>query len=153
MTEGQSPSRLRRTRQIEAVVLTEFDDRFAFLRNTLGLVGMRVWQARNLYESDFLLTVTGATVLLSDVAVVDCSWHAAVDLLRADHPSTSMIIVADPVDRDYIEPAFEVGVWGVLWLPLQFDRATKLIRAAHEAAEDRAALCEDGCGRVLSGFA
>jgi DNA-binding NtrC family response regulator len=81
--------------------------------------------------------VTDATVLLSDVAVVDTSWHAVLDLLRDHHPATPAILVADPVDRDYVAPALERGVWGILWIPVEFDVAAKLIRTAHKAAEER----------------
>lgn len=154
MLHGQSRRAVRISNHIDGVVLTAFDGRFTFLRNTLSYAHIRLRQARNLAEADFLLTVTDATVLLSDVAVVDISWHAVMELLRNHHPATPMILVADPVDRNYVAPAIELGVWGILWIPVEFDVATKLIRTAHEAAEERKLfrreqMQPDSSGRLL----
>lgn len=126
-----------RSTHIDCVVLTAFDSAFSFLRNTWALVGIRAHHATSLEQADFLMMATGATVLLSEMALVDCSWRSALDMIGMYHPLVSMLVMADPADQPFLEEALKLGVCGVVWKPIQFDAATKLIRTAHEACEER----------------
>ena len=137
---------------IQCVLLTSFDAEFSFLRSVLRFAGIRVNRAESLEEADFLLMVTGATVLLSDVAMAGCSWRCAMERVRDFHPLVAMLLIADPVDEPFIQDAFTLGACGVLWKPIPFDGAAKLIRVAHEASRERAILREEGqCARAGAG--
>jgi DNA-binding NarL/FixJ family response regulator len=125
-----------RTIHIECVVLTAFDSVFTFLRNTWALVGIWTHHAKTLEQADFLLLATEATVLLSDIAIVDSSWRSAVKMIGDHHPLVTMLVVADPVDCRFLEDAFMLGVCGIVWKPIQFQTATKLLRKAHQASLD-----------------
>jgi DNA-binding NtrC family response regulator len=126
-----------RTTHIECVILTSFDSVFTFLRNIWALAGIRTHHAKTLEQADFLLLATGATVLLSDIATEDCSWCAAAVMVSDHHPLVTMLVMADPCDRLFLEDAPGLGVYGIIWKPIQFDSATKLTRMAHEASLDR----------------
>lgn len=128
---------------IDCVALTTFDSEFTFLKNIWALAGIRAHHAKTVEQADFLLMATGATVLLSDVAIVDCSWRSAVDIIGRQHPLVAMLLMADPVDHPFLLDAFNRGVCGVIWKPIQFNAATKLVRTAHQAWEDRYLLRED----------
>lgn len=121
----------------DCVVLTAFDSEFVSLRNIFGLIGIRAHHATTLEQADFLLLTTGASVLLSDVAFVEGTWHSALELLRDTYPMTALVILADPVDGPYLLDAITLGACTILWKPLRFDEARKLIRTAHEAACER----------------
>jgi DNA-binding NtrC family response regulator len=126
--------------RIDCVVLTSFDNEFSFLNSVLRPAGIRIHRAETLEQADFLLMVTETTVLLSDVAAVDCSWRCAMERFREYHPLVAMLLIADPIDEPYVQDAFQLGACGVLWKPIQFDTATRLIRVANEASRERAVL-------------
>ena len=126
-----------RSTHIDCVVLTAFESAFSFLRNTWVLAGIRTHHAKTLEQADFLLLATGASVLLSDPVIVDCSWRSALDMLGERHSMAAMLVMADSADRPFLEDALGLGVCGILWRPIQFDAATKLIRTAHEASLER----------------
>jgi DNA-binding NtrC family response regulator len=134
--------------QIDCVVLTAFDSEFTFLKNIWALAGIRAHHANTVEQADFLLMATDATVLLSDVAIVDCSWRPAVNMIGKQHPLVAMLLMADPVEHPFLVDAFKQGVCGVIWKPIQFDAATKLVRTAHQAWEDRYLLREDYARRA-----
>jgi DNA-binding NtrC family response regulator len=129
--------------RIDVVLLTAFDDEFTFLRNILGCAGMRVYRADCIERADFLLLVTEASILLSDVALVDCSWRCALRLIRERYPFVSPIVIADPIDHPFLCDAFTLGSCGVLWKPIEFDLATRMIWAAREASVERRLLREE----------
>lgn len=127
----------------DCVVLTAFDSEFSFFRNTLGMAGIRLHHAKTLEQADFLLTVTDTTVVLSDVAAFDCSWRDALDLVNNRHPLATMLVVADDVDEPFLQDAFCLGLCGIVWKPIQFDAAIKLIRTAQEASRERRAWMQE----------
>jgi DNA-binding NtrC family response regulator len=129
-----------RTNQIDCVVLTAFESEFTFLRNVFGFAGFRIYHADTLEEAEFLLITTGATVLLTDITAVDCSWRTALEALADRHPLVAAIVIADSVDRPHLADAFRRGACGIVWKPIQFDVVTDLIRAAHQASVDRRSL-------------
>src|SRR5581483_11862897 len=64
--------------RIHCVYLTCFRPEFSSLAIVLQYSGIQVQQAESLEEADFLLTVTGATVFLTDVALPDGDWRDAL---------------------------------------------------------------------------
>ena len=128
---------------MDVVLLTAFDDEFTFLKNVLGFAGLRVHRAGSIEQADFLLLVTEAAVLLSDVAMVDCSWHCALRMVRERHPLVSPIVIADPIDYPFLHDAFALGACGVLWKPIEFNLASRMIWIAREASIERRLLREE----------
>lgn len=128
---------------IDCVVLSSFESECSFLQNVFRTSGIRVHHAESLDQADFLLTVTGSTVLLSDVIFEGGYWHGALGLLRKSHPVVTMLVIADPVDRPFLADIFSQGACGVIWKPFQFESVMKQIRAVHEASKERRALVEE----------
>lgn len=126
-----------RAARIDGVLLTAFDSEFAFLKSICRVVGIHLHHAATVEQADFLLMATGATVLLSDVMLVDCSWRSALDLISDRHPLVTLLVIADPVDEPFLRDAYTVGASGILWKPIQFDRAIRLIRMAHHPCAER----------------
>jgi len=133
---------------IDCVVLSSFEGESSFLRNVFRTAGIRVHHATSISEADFLLTVTGSTVLLSDVIFAGGYWQNALDLLSKGHPLVTMLIIADPVDREFLGDVFLSGACGVIWKPFQFYAVTQLLRAAHEASRERRTLLEESLSRM-----
>jgi DNA-binding NtrC family response regulator len=127
----------------DIVLLTAFDDEFTFLKNVLGFAGLRVHRARSIEQADFLLLVTEAKVLLSDVAMVDCSWRCAMRLVRERYPLVSPIVIADPIDYPFLHDAFALGACGVLWKPIELSLASRMIWVAREASVERRLLRDE----------
>ena len=124
-------------RESDCVILTALESEFSFLKSTLLFAGFRAHRAETLEELDFLLIATGAKVLLSDTLTPTCTWRCAAGLIAGRHPYVAMLLIAEPVDAAYLTDAYARGVCGVIWKPIEFDAATDLIRAAHQAARDR----------------
>jgi DNA-binding NtrC family response regulator len=122
---------------IDCVFLTCFDFDFHFLANVLLGSGIRMHLAETLEQADFLLTVTGGTVLLTDASFLDGSWDDAIDMLAHFHPLVASLVTADQVDRQFVSEAPNRGACGVLWKPLEWSRVCQFIRAAHEATGER----------------
>jgi DNA-binding NtrC family response regulator len=128
---------------IDCVLLSSFASECSFLQNVFRPSGIRIHHAESLDQADFLLTVTGSTVLLSDVIFEGGYWQTALGLLRRSHPLVTMLVIADPVDRPFVEDVFAQGACGVIWKPFQFAPVTRQIRAGHEASKERRALLEE----------
>jgi DNA-binding NtrC family response regulator len=147
------PNRLVRQKQptdyfIDCVLLSSFEGESSFLRNVFRTAGIRVHHAESISEADFLLTVTGSTVLLSDVIFEGGYWHSALGLLGKGHPLVTVLVIADPVDQPFLGDVFSRGACGVIWKPFQFGSVTKQLRAAHEASGERRALLEENLSRT-----
>lgn len=132
---------------INCVVLSAFRSEFTFLRNVFGLTGIRMHHAESLEEADFLLRVTGSTVLLSDLVFVEGSWQSALRLLGSFYPLVTMLVIADPSDRPFLADLFNSDVCGVIWRPFEFETVRRMIRAVHEASKERQALQEETLAR------
>jgi DNA-binding NtrC family response regulator len=128
---------------INCVVLSPFHSEFTFLHNVFRLTGIRMHHAESLVQAEFLLTVTGSTVLLVDVIFADGTWRTALDLFRDSYPLVTTLVMADPADRPFLKDLFHCGACGILWKPFQFDGVRRLIRAAHGASRERQALREE----------
>ncbi|MGA7238167.1 MAG: hypothetical protein WBY44_20950 [Bryobacteraceae bacterium] len=147
------PNRLVRQKQpidqfIDCVLLSSFEGESSFLRNVFRTAGIRVHHAESISEADFLLTVTGSTVLLSDVIFEGGFWHSAFGLLDKGHPLVPMLVIADPVDRPFLGDVYSRGACGVIWKPFQFGSVTRQLRAAHEASKERRTLLEESLSKM-----
>ena len=100
---------------IDCVILSSFGSEFTFLRNVFRLTGIHMHHAESLEEADFLLTATGSTVLLADVAFADGTWKNALDLLRERHPIVAMLVIAELIDKPFLEELFTLGGCGIVW--------------------------------------
>jgi DNA-binding NtrC family response regulator len=128
---------------INCVLLSSFRSEFTFLRNVFRLAGLRIHHAESLDQADFLLTVTGSTVLLSDMVFENGSWQSALRLLKDHHPMVPMLVVAEPVDGPYLQDVFDEGAFGIVWKPFEFEDVRRQVRTVHEAALERRAWQEE----------
>jgi len=144
--DKSSQTRLSRPREvpganrIECVYLTCFRYEFSVLAVVLQYSAIRMHRAETLDEADFLLTVTGSTVLLSDIAFLDGSWRDALIMAGRVHPLVASLIIADPADWPSLADAYDRGACGALLKPIEFVPAIQLIRTLHEAVRDRASV-------------
>ncbi|MBZ5623174.1 MAG: hypothetical protein LAQ69_31310 [Acidobacteriia bacterium] len=148
MTRSSQPraGRLREvpgTNWIECVYLTCFRSEFSVLAIILHYSAIRMHRAETLEEADFLLTVTGGTVLLSDVMFLDGSWQDALPMVGKLHPFVASLIVADRADGLSAGDAYARGACGALLKPVDSSRAIQMIRTLHEAARDRVSVLRD----------
>ena len=125
--------------RIECVYLTSLVSESSFLTSVLLHSGVRLHGARSLDEADFLLTVTGATVFLTDVTFFEGCWRDAADMAAQTHPLVAAVVVAEVVDKPFLEGIYDRGVIGVLWRPFDFAREIRMIHTADQAARERAA--------------
>ncbi len=128
---------------VDCVVLSSFQSEFSFLQNVFRTSGIRVHHADSVDEADFLLTVTGSAVLLSDVIFEGGYWQSALAMLQETHSLVTMLVIAAPVDRPFLRDVFSRGACGIIWQPFQFQAVARQIRAAHEASNERRAWLED----------
>ncbi len=126
------------SQRIECVALTCFRSEFSTLAEVLVYSGIRLYRAETLEEADFYLTVTGATVFLTDVTFLDGTWRDALRMTAETHPQVAVLVAAEEVDCPGISDAYERGACGILWKPIDFIKAIEWIRAVNQAACDRA---------------
>ncbi len=142
MTEHEQYDILRDRRpqreRIGCVFLTCIRSDFSFLATTLRYSGIRMLRAESLDEADFMLTVTGGSVFLSDITFPDGTWRDALYMASEMHPRAASLIVADPVDHPFLSDAYARGACGVIWKPFDFSQAIEMIRAIDQAVRDRA---------------
>jgi DNA-binding NtrC family response regulator len=123
---------------IDCVVLTCFDSDFGLWAPVFRPCGIRLHRAQTLETADFLLTVTDATVLLTDLVFLDGSWVDAIGMLARFHPLVASLVMAEAVDRPFVLDAINGSAFGVLWKPIQLGILSRSIRFANEAYEERA---------------
>ena len=128
---------------IDCVYLTCFRHEFSVLASVLCYSSIRLHRAETLEQADFLLTVTGGTVLLSDVAFLDGTWRDALRVIPQTHPMVSVLVVAEPVDWPALVDAYALGACGAVWKPLEFSKTADSIRTVDEAARERALLARE----------
>jgi len=128
--------------RLHCVFITCFRHDIEFFQRLLSYSEIRLHRAETLDEADFLLTVTGSKVLISDTVFLDGSWVDALEMLSCVHPRSSFVVTADPVDREFVGDAVDRGACAVLWKPLDFTQLMRLIRTVHEAALERSSLYE-----------
>jgi DNA-binding NtrC family response regulator len=123
--------------RVECVYLTCFRSEFSTLALVLKYSGVQLHRADTLEEADFLLTASGGTVLLSDVAFLDGSWRDALLMVQTVHPLVAAMIVADAADWPSLADAYERGACGAQVKPVSFSGSIQMIRTLHQAALDR----------------
>ena len=128
--------------QLHCVFITCFSHDVEFLQRLLLYSEIRLHRAETLDEADFLLTVTGSKVLISDTVFLDGSWEDALDMLLRVHPRSSFLVAADPIDLEFVGDAIDRGACAILWKPLDLAELMRLVRTVHEAAMERRALDE-----------
>jgi len=121
----------------QCVVVSCFREDFEFLRRLLGFSEIRFHRAETIDEADFLLTVTGATVLISDIVFLDGCWEDALDMVLSVHPRASFVLAAEPVDYAAAGEAMRRGACAVLKKPWDFMEMIRTIRTVHEAVGER----------------
>jgi hypothetical protein len=122
---------------VDCVFLTCFDFEFGLLSTMLRYSGLQLHLAGTLEQADFLLTVTGATVLLCDAVFLDGAWTDCAKMLADVHPQVSLLVVADRADGRFVSDAPARGACAVCWKPLGCSAAGGLIRAARETSLKR----------------
>lgn len=139
------------SQRIECVALTCFTSEFSTLATILGYSGIRLYRAETLEEAGFYLTVTGATVFVTDVTFLDGTWRDALGMAAETHPLVAALVAADGVDGPVVADAQARGACGILWKPIDFIQAIGFIRTANQAACDRAEwLAERSCSCPVS---
>jgi len=123
---------------IDCVVLTCFEGDFRLWATLFRFGGIRMIRAETLEEADFLLTVTGATVMLVDIVFLDGTWKDALSMAARSHPHVPAVVVAEKIDEPFVADAVSCGALCVFWKPIHLDRLTRMIRLAHEISEERA---------------
>jgi DNA-binding NtrC family response regulator len=128
--------------QIHCVFITCFSNDIDFLQRLLLYSEIRLHRAETLDEADFLLTVTGSKVLISDTVFLDGSWEDALDMLSHVHPRSRFLVAADPIDLAFVGDAVNRGACAILWKPLELGELMRMVRTVHEAAMERRTLDE-----------
>lgn len=118
----------------DCVFLTCFAFEFEFVATLLRYSGIKLHRAETLDEADFLLTVTGARVLLCDVLFGDGDWSDCVEMLRHVHTGVTLILVAAEVDRARLDAGALKRVRSVFWKPLRVRELRDLIGEVRRAA-------------------
>ena len=136
--------------RIDCVFLTCFAAEFSTLARVLQFSGIYAHRAERLQEADFYLTVTGSTVLMTDVAFLDGNWRDALEMAAATHPLTASLVAAERVDWPFLTDAYGLGACGVLWKPMEFSAAAGEIRKLNQAARDRAAWAAENWSGAVS---
>src|SRR5579864_4332134 len=94
---------------IDCVFLTCFNSEFQVFAVLLGHSGVRMHCADTLEQADFLLSVTGAKVLLSDAVFLDGTWYEAAQMLADVHSSVTLVVVLDEVEEVFWADALHRG--------------------------------------------
>ena len=146
-------SRLREVQEagfIHCVYLTCFQEEYSILPLVLRYSSIRMHRAETLDAADFLLTVTGGTVLLTDLAFLDGCWLDAMEMAARIHPLVASLVVADRHEGPSPADAWSNGACGVLHKPIDISRAIQQIRVVHEAVRERVAVLRgDSSASVL----
>lgn len=118
---------------IHCVYLTPLVWEFAAITGILRFSSIRAIRADTLDEADFVLTVTGADVLLCDITFIDGTWRDALRLTQV-HPNLELLLVADPVDAPSLGDTRPMGIGEIVWKPVEPERAVSAIRRSANAA-------------------
>jgi response regulator of citrate/malate metabolism len=111
---------------------------FQFLGALFGSLGISFHQATTLDEADFLLTVTGATVLLCVPLFLDGAWIDCLQMASHSHPSVSVVVVAEEDEEAMVGSALRRGATAVFWRPIRVSQLFTLMEQWHEQALERA---------------
>ena len=121
---------------IDCVFLTCLDDDFELFAGLLRVSGIRLHHAATVEQADFLLTVTDATVLLSDTLFLDGTWTIAASMLASFHPGVSLLVTVEDRDRESPE-AIRRAASDLILRPMRLSRLREAVQTAHQAAQKR----------------
>ena len=125
------------TSRIECVFLTCFNSDFQVFAVLLRRSGIYLHCAETLERADFLMTATGATVLLTEPQFADGTWQEAAKMLASFHPRAALLIVAGEEDGELRTRALDRGAYGVLPKPLQMSALRDAVQGAHRMSQSR----------------
>jgi len=131
MTPEPSPQAASRKSGIDCVFLTCLDSDFAVFHGLLRSSRIRMHRARTMDEADFLLTVTEATVLLSETVFLDGTWIDAARMLANVHPSVRLLVMMDTIETACSADALRRGAFTVVCKPIRLNDLRRAIQAAH----------------------
>jgi DNA-binding NtrC family response regulator len=120
---------------IDCVFLTCLDDDFDLFGGLLRVSGIRLHRADTVEVADFLLTVTEATVLLSDMLFLDGAWDTAADMIGSFHPGVSLLIALDERTSELPSGALRRAVYELVSRPMRLTPLRQAIQAAHRASQ------------------
>lgn len=126
-----------RTTGIDCIFLTCLDDDFDLFKGLLRVSGIRMHRANTVEEADFLLTVTEATVLITDTLFLDGTWNIAAGMISSFHPSVSLLITAEECDRDSVAGRPAGAIHDLVARPMRLTQLRQAIQSAHRATEGR----------------
>ena len=130
----QRPLKLRKPKTtslaFECVYLASFERDFNIAAQLLGPAGIRLHRAAILDQADFLLTVTGSGVLLSEFEFLDGSWKDASDMLSRCHPEVALVVSANQSDERFPIEILERGAHGLILKPFQADELRRILANA-----------------------
>jgi DNA-binding NtrC family response regulator len=121
---------------IDCVFLTSFDAEFAVFASLLRSCGIRMHRADTIEQADFLLTVTEASVLLSDAFFLEGTWDDAAYMLAVAHPSVALVVVVEEMDGAFRMEALNRGVYDLVSRPLLMSKLRQVIWAARHTARE-----------------
>jgi hypothetical protein len=122
---------------IEAVWVTCFRSEFSALATVLQYSRIRLRRAETLEDADFMMTASGATVLLADPLFLDGGWPEALAMARESHPVAACLVVVEPDGWPRLAEVYTLGGCGILPKPVDPIEAIGVIRTADQAARDR----------------
>jgi DNA-binding NtrC family response regulator len=136
MRPGRTPAEPRNF-GIECVFLTCYNSDFEVLAVFLRQFGIHMHCAETLEKADFLMTVTDATVLVSDPTFGDGSWQEAAGMIESFHPGAALVVVADEKDSEFRTRALDRGVYILLSKPVRVSSLRQAVQAAHHISLNR----------------
>ena len=108
-----------------------------FTRLCSARLCIRIHSADTLERAEFLLIVTGATVVLSDALFLDGSWEEAANLVERLHPRVGLVVVLPAEDSIARAEASSGRLRAVIEKPLRMGALRVAIQAAHKCALKR----------------
>ena len=122
---------------IDCVFLTCFESELEVYTTLLRPSGIRIHTADTLERAEFLLIVTGATVVLSDALFLDGTWEEAANLVERLHPYLGLV-VALPAEAGVARAEVSrAGLRVVIEKPFGMGTLRAAIQAAHNSALKR----------------
>ncbi len=113
--------------EFDCVFLSSSEREYQTASRLLKPPGIRIHHAALLEQADFLLTATGALVLLSDMAFLDGSWTDAKGMLAKLHPRVALVLALENADERLWLDVLEQGVYDVVLKPFAADELRRIL--------------------------
>lgn len=118
----------------DCVFLSSSEREFQTVTRLLEPAAIRVHHAALLEQADFLLTITDALVLLSDMAFLDGSWTDTRQMLAKLHPRVSLVLAVEEADEKFWIDVLEQGVYDLVLKPFSADELRRILENARAHA-------------------